>query len=80
MRSRVVHGGLVQMRAATEVPNPQEKPTLLAGETAPLFGVSEWTLRESVRNGTCPIQPVRFGRRYVWVTARVLDFLGLAQP
>jgi predicted DNA-binding transcriptional regulator AlpA len=46
-------------------------------ECAELFGVSTWTLYESVRRGDCPIEPIRVGRRLVWAKAKVDAVLGL---
>ena len=48
----------------------QGSETYKSAEMATKWGVSLDTLYESVRNGTCPIQPIRIGRRMVWPKAR----------
>src|SRR5438874_324294 len=53
-------------------------PSVLdAHQTAEVFGVSYWTLLDTVKAGTCPVEPLRLGRRLVWPTAKVLRALGL---
>lgn len=47
-----------------------------AEECAALFGVSTWAWYRSVREGTCPVPPIRIGRRLVWAKASVDDLLG----
>ena len=50
-----------------EVPN---LPTVLDGRvTAELFGCSYWSLLEQVKAGTCPVAPLRLGRKLMWPTA-----------
>ena len=51
--------------------------TYRAKELAERLGVSEWAIYESVRNGTCPFEPIRVGRRLVWPKAVVDRALGL---
>ena len=52
--------------------------TTTAHETARLLGVSEWTLYKSVKDGTCPIPPIRIGKRMVWPRARLAELLGVS--
>lgn len=52
--------------------------TLTTAELAEWLGVSEWALRESVRRGDPPIQPIRVGRRIVWPRAAAERLLQLA--
>lgn len=48
------------------------------GELAELFDVSPWTIYESVKQGTCPVPPIRIGsRRLVWAKAPVDALLGI---
>ena len=55
-------------------------PTLTAKETAAAFGISEWTLLEQARAGTCVVQPLTLGnRRRVWPTAQVVAAVGADQ-
>ena len=51
--------------------------TMTAAEVAEALGVSEWSLYRSVREGTCPIEPIRVGRRMVWSSAKVMVLLGM---
>jgi predicted site-specific integrase-resolvase len=51
--------------------------TISAQEFADLLGVAVWTLYKSVREGNCPIPPIRVGRRLVWSYSRVADLLAL---
>lgn len=51
--------------------------TLRAEQVAELLGCSTWSLYEQVKAGTCPVEPIRLGRRLVWPTAKVLALLGL---
>ncbi|HXN61970.1 MAG TPA: hypothetical protein VN886_16110 [Acidimicrobiales bacterium] len=55
-------------------------PTVLdAKTTAEAFGCSLAHWYVMVREGRCPVEPVRVGtRRMVWPTARVLAVLGLS--
>lgn len=53
--------------------------TYRASELAERLGVSEWAIYESVRNGTCPFEPIRIGRRLVWPRAVVDRALGLEE-
>lgn len=52
--------------------------TLTVAELANLLGVSEWAIYQSARDGTCPIPPIRVGRRLVFARAAVEQLLGLA--
>lgn len=53
--------------------------TLAAPEVAELLGVGVDHLYRLVRDGRCPIAPVRLGRRLRWPTATVLRELGIEQ-
>jgi predicted DNA-binding transcriptional regulator AlpA len=48
-------------------------------ETARALGCAEWTLYETVRRGTCPVEPVRLGRKLVFPIASVERLLHLEQ-
>ncbi len=50
--------------------------TMTARELAEVLGVSEWAVYQSVRDGDCPVPPIRVGRRLVWAKARVDALLG----
>jgi predicted DNA-binding transcriptional regulator AlpA len=51
-----------------------------AEEFAERLGVSPWLLYKSVKDGTCPVEPIRVGaHRLVWPRAAVDRLLGL-QP
>ena len=52
-------------------------PTLSGHEAAELLGVHYETLLAAVHAGTCPVQPLRLGRRLRWPTAPVLKAVGL---
>ncbi|HWL44219.1 MAG TPA: hypothetical protein VNQ73_14855 [Ilumatobacter sp.] len=52
-------------------------PTLATSEAAEVWGVSDDTLYEQVRLGTAPVEPLRFGRKLRWPTAKVLDSVGI---
>lgn len=55
--------------------------TYTAEEFAELLGVSAWTVYEAVRTGTCPLAPIRIGkRRLVWSRALVDSLLGIEAP
>ena len=45
--------------------------TLNASELAERLGCSEWLVYSMVRAGTCPVTPIRLGRRLVWPKAAV---------
>jgi predicted DNA-binding transcriptional regulator AlpA len=51
--------------------------TIAAGELAAMLGVSTWSVYESAKAGTCPVEPIRVGRRLVWSRARVEQLLGI---
>lgn len=51
--------------------------TYSAEEVADLLGVSAWSIYASVKNGTCPVMPIKVGRRLVWPRATVDRLLGL---
>jgi predicted DNA-binding transcriptional regulator AlpA len=51
--------------------------TYTAEEFAQLLGVSSWAIYSSAKDGTCPIAPIRVGRRLVWSRAAVDRLLGV---
>ena len=51
--------------------------TITAKQFAELLGISLWALYQSVREETCPVEPIRVGRRMVWSSALVADLLGV---
>jgi len=51
--------------------------TYKAAEMAAKWGVSIDTLYDSVKNGSCPVEPIRVGRRLLWPKARVDELLGI---
>ena len=51
--------------------------TYQASELAELLGVSEWAVYQSVRDGKCPFEPIRVGRRLVWPKATIDRALGI---
>jgi hypothetical protein len=63
---------IIRLADGTELP-----PTLDGHQVADLFGISYWSLLGQVRAGTCPVTPLRLGRKIKWSTASVLRALGL---
>jgi predicted DNA-binding transcriptional regulator AlpA len=53
------------------------RATMNAAALAELLGYSTWTIYQSVKAGTCPVEPIRIGRRLVWSTAKVAELLGV---
>jgi len=53
--------------------------TYTAEEVADLLGVSAWSIYASVKNGICPVPPIRVGRRLVWPKASVDRLLGFGE-
>lgn len=53
-----------------------KRATLTVDELAAALGVSSWGVREAVRRGDCPVQPIRVGRRIVFPRAAVECLLG----
>jgi len=53
-----------------------ERSTIDAAELAETLGVSRWLIYESIREGTCPIEPIRIGRRLVFSRAKLDELLG----
>jgi predicted DNA-binding transcriptional regulator AlpA len=54
------------------------RATLTAAEVSSALGVSTFTLYQTVRDGTCPIPPIRIGaRRLVWPRTALERLLGL---
>jgi len=51
--------------------------TYTASEVAALFGLSESSVRRSVRRRDFPIAQIRVGRRLLWARAQVDSFLGI---
>lgn len=52
-------------------------PTLDGHQVADLFGCSYWGLLDLVKSGSCPVEPLRLGRKLRWPTAEVLRVLGV---
>jgi excisionase family DNA binding protein len=50
--------------------------TMTAKELAEALSVSTWTIYQAVKEGTCPVPPIRCGRRLVWSRAAVDALLG----
>lgn len=48
-----------------------QRATYTADEVASLLGVSTWAIYKVVKDGECPVEPVRIGRRLVWPRSRV---------
>lgn len=44
---------------------------------AGLLAASPWWVYESVKAGTCPVVPIRVGRRLKWRTSDVLALIGV---
>jgi predicted DNA-binding transcriptional regulator AlpA len=53
------------------------RATCTAEELAERLGVSTWAIYQSVKDNSCPIEPIRVGRRLVWPKAPVDRLLGL---
>ncbi len=51
--------------------------TYQAHELAELLGLSTWAIYESVKNGDCPVAPIRVGRRIVFSKAVTDKLLGM---
>ena len=51
--------------------------TMSADAVAEALGVSTWAIYESVKEGICPVEPIRVGRRLLWSTAKVAALLGI---
>ena len=51
--------------------------TYTAAEVAELLGVSTWSIYAAVKEGNCPVAPIKVGRRLVWPKAAVDRLLGL---
>jgi hypothetical protein len=61
-----------------ELANHASRETVAtAAQAAAAFGVSEWSWRESAKDGTCPVPVIRIGRRTVWSWAQILTVLGV---
>lgn len=69
--------GAVSVRSQPVIPDPNEHPTIDGHETARILGCSYWSLLEQVKAGTCPVEPLRLGRKLMWPTAKVLAAVGL---
>jgi excisionase family DNA binding protein len=55
-----------------------ERATYTAQEVADLFGISDDQVREQVKRGEFPVQPIPgLGRRVLFVKARVDAYLGI---
>jgi predicted DNA-binding transcriptional regulator AlpA len=54
------------------------EPLTVNTETAAqVLGISTWALYQAANAGTCPIEPIRIGRRLVWSKARLAELLGI---
>jgi predicted DNA-binding transcriptional regulator AlpA len=53
------------------------RATLNAAEVSELLGVSSFTLYSTVKDGTCPLPPIKVGRRLIWPRSAVEKLLGL---
>jgi predicted site-specific integrase-resolvase len=53
--------------------------TYQAHELAERLGVSTWLVYESVKNGTCPVPPIKVGHRIVFAKAAVNRLLQLEE-
>ncbi len=62
----------VRLADGTELP-----PTLDGRQTAELFGCSYWSILDQAKAGTCPVQPLKLGRKLRWSTVAVLRVLGV---
>ena len=51
--------------------------TITAQELAEMLGVSTWSVYESVKTDSCPVPPIRIGRRLVWPRAAIERLLQL---
>ena len=61
-----------------EVAVPQRRPaTLTIKQLAPVLGVSEWALYQSVRDGNPPVPVLRVGKRLLFALPKVADLLGV---
>lgn len=49
--------------------------TMDARQFADLFGCSYWSVLQQVKAGTCPVAPLRLGRKLRWSTAAVVRAL-----
>ncbi len=65
-------GELIAAARAGDLP-----PTVGVEQVAQLYGVSPWTVKRRVADGTFPVAPRRLGRLLRWPTATVLHDLGL---
>jgi predicted DNA-binding transcriptional regulator AlpA len=48
-----------------------------AEQVSEAWGCSAWTVYGMVTAGTCPVEPLRLGRKLRWPTALVLASIGL---
>ncbi len=53
--------------------------TYTAGELADFLGVGKSTVYQSVKDGTCPITPIRVSGRLVWSRPAVDLLLGIVE-
>lgn len=51
--------------------------TLGAEQTAELWGCSTWALYAMAKTQSCPVAPLRLGRKLRWPTALVLKSVGI---
>lgn len=72
------HLGVLDEPAARVVPDPFEHPTLGVSQVAPLLGVGEDAVYESIKAGSFPVHVLRVGRKIRIPTKPLLEALGLA--
>lgn len=51
--------------------------TLKADQVAEVWGCSTWAVYAMVKEGTCPVAPLKLGRNLRWGTAPVLRSVGI---
>ena len=54
--------------------------TVTVEELAELLGVSSWAVYQACRSDSCPVPPIKVGRRIVFPKAAVDRLLGLEEP
>lgn len=60
------------------IPNPTDEPTIDIERAAELLGVSRGTAYAAANRGEIPV--LRFGKRMVVPTAKLLTMLGIEEP
>ena len=57
----------VEGDSSTAIRDPRRYPaTITAEQLSQLLGVSSWSIYNSVKDGSCPLPPIRVGRRIVF--------------